>query len=333
VIAGYLCGTDLDQVQNYTAARASSAAADGSNNDRAIVEPRTSYVAADIRGPGRIAHMWFTIGTSAKEYLAKTRLKIYWDGEKSPSVDVPFGMFHAIDHGSIRPVRNAFISVEARPELNLNLQNPNVGGFNSYFAMPFGTGARIVLENGSDDVIRVFHQIDYQVWKSAPSPLRFQAAYRESAPEPFPGMDACAIPMKNPDGRDNHLILDTRGAGHLIGVVLSVDASGASWWEGDEVVWIDGAASPAISGTGTEDYFGGAWGFRQEYHAPNYGVSVLIKVPERKDWQAGKYTTYRFHEKDPIPFRKSLKMSIERGHNNCRRDSTYRSVAYWYQMR
>ena len=61
------------------------------------------------------------------------------------------------------------------------------------------------------------------------------------------------------------------------------------------------------------------------------GVSILEKVPERKDWQAGKSTVYRFHERDPIPFTRSIKMSIERGHNNHRRDSAYNSVAYWYQ--
>ncbi|MBI4902694.1 MAG: DUF2961 domain-containing protein [Acidobacteria bacterium] len=322
---------DLDQPQPYVAARASSYATDGSNNDRATVQPKSTHLVADIRGAGRIVHMWFTIGTNAKDYLSSTRLKIYWDGQKTPAVDVPFGLFHALDHGLVRPVSNAFLSVEARPALNHNLQNPNVGGFNSYFAMPYATGARIVLENGTSDVLRVYHQIDYQIWKSAPSPMRFQASYRESAAQPHPGQQACAFSTKNTDGRDNHVIIEARGIGHLVGVVLSVDASGAGWWEGDEMIWVDGAATPNIYGTGTEDYFGGAWGFRQEYASQSHGVSVLVKVPERPDWQAGKYTAYRMHDRDPIPFLRSLKMSIERGHNNCRRDSVYRSVAYWYQ--
>jgi hypothetical protein len=329
--ATFTQAADLDQLQPYVAARASSHATDGSNNDRTVMEPKSSRVAADLRGAGRIVHMWFTIGTAEANYLETTRLKIFWDGGKTAAVDVPFGLFHALGHSAIRPVRSAFISVESRPELNHNLQNPNVGGFNSYFAMPFGTGARVVIENTSDQVIRVYHQIDYQIWKAAPSVLRFHAGFRETNAEPFPGAKACGIEEKNPQGLGNHIICDVKGTGHLVGVVLSVDASGAGWWEGDEMIWVDGRAAPALHGTGTEDYFGGAWGFREEYSAPYHGVSVLLKVPGRQDWQAGKYTVYRFHEKDPVAFTSSLKMSIERGHNNCRRDSQYRSVAYWYQ--
>ena len=326
-----LRGADLDLPQPYRAARSSSFAKDGANGDRAILQPKSALAVADLKGAGRIVHMWFTIGTGEVNYLETTTLRIYWDGAATPAVDVPFGLFHALGHATIRPVRSALITVEARSELNQNLQNPNVGGFNSYFPMPFATGARVVIENTSDQPIRLYYQIDYQQWKAPPSPLRFHAALRESPPETFPGPSACAIDMKNPDGRDNHVINDTKGRGHLVGVVLSVDAQGAGWWEGDEMMWIDGELRPSIHGTGTEDYFGGAWGFRQEYNMPYHGVSVLVKAPGRPDWQAGRFTVYRFHERDPIPFTRSFRMSIERGHNNCRRDSTYRSVAFWYQ--
>jgi hypothetical protein len=147
----------------------------------------------------------------------------------------------------------------------------------------------------------------------------------------YPGLAAGRADAKNPAGIDNHAVLDVTGSGHFVGIVLSVDSLGAGWWEGDEMIWIDGEEKPRIHGTGTEDYFGGAWGFRQEYNMPFHGVTILERVPEREDWRAGKYTVYRFHIRDPIPFERSLKFSIERGHNNHRRDCTYSSVAYWYQ--
>jgi len=53
----------------------------------------------------------------------------------------------------------------------------------------------------------------------------------------------------------------------------------------------------------------------------DHGVSYLEKTPSRPDRQAGQFSVYRFHRRDPVPFR----------HNNHRRDSTYSSVAYWYQ--
>ena len=113
----------------------------------------------------------------------------------------------------------------------------------------------------------------------------------------------------------------------------SYDKGSRLFLEGDEMIWIDGEPSPSMAGTGTEDYFGGAWGFRQEYNMPFHGVSFLEKVPGRKDWQAGLYTVYRFHQPDPVAFTRSLRVSLERGHNNHRRDSAYSSVAYYYLAR
>ncbi len=307
----------IDQPQPYVAARASSAGPEGSNTDFARVPPRTAFTVADLAGAGRIVHMWFTMSTAEKNYLSTTRVKIFWDGAATPAVDVPFGDFHLLGHGAVRQISSAFVTVEARPELNHNIPNKNVGGFNSYFPMPYGKGARIVVENTSELPINsLYYQIDYQKWPQAPSPMRFHAVYRRSAPAQR--------------GAGPHVILEAKGRGHFVGVALSVDATAAGWWEGDETMWIDGERQPSIAGTGTEDYFGGAWGFRREYNTPYHGVAYLEKVPERKDWQAGRYSVYRFHAPDPVPFSRSIRVAIERGHNNQRSDSGYASVAFFY---
>ena len=94
----------------------------------------------------------------------------------------------------------------------------------------------------------------------------------------------------NADGADNHLVLDTAGSGHFLGMVLSADALRAGWWEGDDMFWIDGEALPSLYGTGTEDYFGGSWGFRKAYTYPDHGLSYLKKLAYRSAWQAGRYT-------------------------------------------
>lgn len=324
-----LGAAEIDQPQPYKAARASSAAPDGSNRDAARVEPKATHTVARLAGAGRIVHMWFTIATPEPDYLRTTRLRIYWDGADKPAVDAPFGEFHLLGHNRVRMVNTAYVTVEARPDLNHNLQNKNVGGFNSYFPMPYGKGARVDIVNGSEHpILSLYSQIDYQKWTAEPSPLRFHALHRATAPEPYPG-DAAAK-GNNTGWRDDHLILDAAGRGHFLGVSLSVDGAGAGWWEGDERIWVDGETQPSIAGTGTEDYFGGAWGFRREYNMPEHGVSFLEKVSGRKDWQAGLFTVYRFHPRDPVPFQKSFRMTIERGHNNHRRDSAYSSVAYYY---
>jgi hypothetical protein len=320
---------EIDQPQPYRAARVSSAEPGGANRDFATVEGKARFTVAEIQGAGRVVHMWFTLRPKDPDYLRKTRLQICWDGRAEPAVDVPFGDFYALGHGVVRQFHNAFMSIEARPSLNHNIADPNVASFNSYFPMPYAKGARIVIENTSDRPIdALYYQIDYQIWDSPPSPLRFHARYTQSPPETAdkpPGYP------KNPDGRLNHVALDVKGKGHFIGVVLSIDAVTGGWWEGDDMMWIDGEEQASIRGTGTEDYFGGAWGFRQEYHMPWHGVTTLLKVEGREDWRAGKFTVYRFHEKDPIPFNRSFRMSIERGHANDHRNCGYASVAYWYQ--
>ena len=329
IAAAVATAAEIDQPQSYRAARSASADVSGANHDFVSVEPHAGYTVADLHGAGRIVHMWFTMRPKDPNYLHSVRLQIFWDGSGQPAVDVPFGDFHALGHGSVRQFHNAFLSVEARPKLNHNLAEPNVGAFNSYFPMPYAQGAKVVIFNTSDKPIdALYYQIDYQAWNSPPSPLRFHARYHQSAPgasEPPAGYPV------NSDGQLNHLILDTQGKGHFIGVVLSIDAIAGGWWEGDDMTWIDGEAKASILGTGTEDYFGGAWGFRQEYAAPWHGVTVIERVEGRTDWRAGKFTVYRFHEKDPIAFTKSFRMSIERGHANDRRDCPFASVAYWYE--
>ena len=136
-----LAGQEIDQPQPYTAARMSSGARDGSNYDSVQVAPGGSYTVADIAGAGRIVHLWFTFATSEPDYLHTTRLKIYWDGASAAAVDVPIGDFHGLGHGTVRQFSSSFVEVEARPELNHNLANKNVAGFNSFPDALFQRGA------------------------------------------------------------------------------------------------------------------------------------------------------------------------------------------------
>ena len=109
---------------------------------------------------------------------------------------------------------------------------------------------------------------------------------------------------------------------------MSVDNRAGGWWgEGDDMVFIDGESFPgSLHGTGQEEYFGQAWGM-QNIQYPYFGTSLFNS--SHKDWE-GKWTMYRFHVVDPIPFLESIKVTFEHGHNNHRSDD-YSSTAYWYQ--
>src|SRR6266566_810516 len=83
---------------------------------------------------------------------------------------------------------------------------------------------------------------------------------------------------------------------------------------------------PCCNGTGSEDYFLGAFDFgRSSFSYRLFGAP--IKAEERA---GGRSSVYRFHLDSPIPFSKSLRATIEHGHANHRSDNYY-SVAYWYQ--
>jgi hypothetical protein len=91
------------------------------------------------------------------------------------------------------------------------------------------------------------------------------------------------------------------------------------------MIFVDGEKAPSLHGTGSEDYFSDAWGMREDENL-FYGCPL-----QEEDFQAGsKATVYRFHIPDPIPFTRSILVTIEHGHANDRADN-FSSVAYWYQ--
>ena len=129
-----------------------------------------------------------------------------------------------------------------------------------------------------------------------------------------------------PDGADNYVWFDAKGSGQYIGVTMSVLQNQDGWWgEGNDMFYIDGEATPSIAGTGTEDYFLGAWDFGTPFSYQLYGAPVV-----GKEEAGARSSVYRFHFDSPIPFSKSFRATIEHGHANHRSDNFY-SVAYWYQ--
>ncbi len=188
--------------------------------------------------------------------------------------------------------------------------------------MPFQKKAKITLTNESDRSATFYYYIDGEKKESLPDDtLYFHSRYRQEHPA-RPG---------------DYLLLETEGKGHYVGTVLSVLHTRLGWFgEGDDRFWIDGEKEPSIRGTGTEDYFGDAWGFR-EFSSPMNGVSLW-----EGNFPGDRGTAYRWHLTDPIPFSRSLKVAIEhRGSifaktglpkaNFEERPDWLSSVAYWYQ--
>jgi len=316
--------TALTRTHDYVQHRSSSYDRSGGNNDARTIEPGATLTLLDEGGPGVLTHMWFTIASPDEHHLKQLVLRIYWDGEAAPSVETPVGDFFGLGLGEYYLYQSAPLSVGADKALN------------SFFVMPYQKHARITITNdGAAKVDAFYFNIDYRACaKPLPTDtLYFHAQYRQATPahgwtnDWASNGDPKVNNRSNLSGEDNYVWLEARGHGHFAGVTMSILQNQDGWWgEGDDMFFIDGELLPSINGTGSEDYFLGAWGFGS--HSFAY---ALYGAPVKGSEQAGGRTSvYRFHLDSPIPFTKSLRATIEHGHANHRSDNFF-SVAYWYQ--
>jgi len=306
---------------NYQSLKQSSYDRTGGNGDRWPIAPGATQELFNSQGPGIITHIWFTIAADSPNHLKETVIRIYWDGNPKPSVEVPVGDFFGLNLGNYFVYQSAYLNCSS------------VKALNCYFAMPFRKSARITATNESDRKIGAFYSnIDYQLVPSLPDDIvYFHAQYRQATPNPAVKFPAGA-PKLNLDGKHNYVYAETHGRGHLMGITLGVLQNTDRWMgEGDDMIFIDDETKPVITGTGSEDYINGAWDFGgvkgATPFAHQYNGAPFIADAEKT---GGRYCLYRWHGDNPVTFTKYLKHTMEHGHANDRSDNFF-SVCYWYQ--
>jgi hypothetical protein len=296
---------------------------EASNYDNFRVQPGQTHVLLDAQGPGVITHIWMTfLGPEPQDWAKQGSanhqemlLRMFWDDNKRPAVEVPVGDFFANCFGRRSEVISLPVVVE------------DADSYNCYWHMPFRKSARIEIENQSDKVINLlYYNVDWIKKKRLPKDTPyFYAQYRQE------------YPAQN--GRD-YVVLDTQGKGHYVGTVLAVRTRSPSWFgEGDEKIYVDGESSASIWGTGTEDYFLSAWGLRTT-STPFFGVPCF----DQWGIVGGHTSAYRWHIQDPIVFNTGIKVTLEhfgwispdenpnyKATSWNEREDDYASVAFWYQ--
>ncbi|MCK5738820.1 DUF2961 domain-containing protein, partial [bacterium] len=171
-------------------------------------------------------------------------------------------------------------------------------------------------------LINIFaYQITYALQEVPEDAAYFHAQWRRSVTS-----------RENPQ----HILIDNiTGKGHYVGTFLAWTQLSNGWWgEGEIKFFMDGDAEfPTICGTGTEDYFGGAWGFEETFSTPFLGYPLWRK----EENEVPKHGLYRWHVLDPIRFEQKLKVTIQA--LGWWPDGKYQpltddiaSVAYWYQL-
>jgi len=266
----------------------------------------------DVEGCGVIRHIWVTLSPRRPEVMRNLILRMYWDGSEVPSVEVPLGDFFGMAHGRMVNLCSAYVS------------SPKGKGFNAWYPMPFGTHAKITIENDTADtpVGAFFFQIDYELRDSLPANTgRFHAQFRRQNPTVI---------------KEDYVVLDdVEGPGMFFGCVIGVRSLNPSWWgEGEMKFYMDGDTDyPTICGTGTEDYFLAAYGM-YEFQMPYHGCTLKLQNDFFKE---PLISMYRWHGPDPVYFKKSLKATIQQigwcKKGLFERSDDWCSTAFWYQLK
>jgi len=285
------------------------------------IEAGQTFTLAEMQGPGVVQHIWMTL----KGHNRFSILRIYWDGEQTPSVECPAGDFFAFGWDEFAQVSSLAVCV-----------NPG-SGYNCYWPMPFCKSCKITMTNISQAEMVVYYQVDYALTDVPTDAAYFHAQFRRTNPLPY---------------KQVYTIVDgIKGQGHYVGTYMAWQVNNNGWWgEGEVKFYMDGDAEfPTICGTGTEDYFGGSYCFKvnkenpkefmkgkyTEYTTPYAGLQIIR--PDGESRANTRYGLYRWHIPDPVRFEKDLKVTVQAlgWRNDIKKylplQDDISSVAYWYQ--
>lgn len=249
----------------------------------------STFELAAIDGPATITHIWLT---THRDNWRSLVLRAYWDGADEPAIEVPVGDFFGQGWCQFAQLSSAAIAA-----------NPH-GGFNSYWPMPFPHSARLTIENLRSETAIVYYQVTYEEGTELGDVGYLHAQFRRNNPLPT---------------GETHSVLDgVEGRGKYVGTYMAWAVNRPGWWgEGEIKFFLDGDDEfPTICGTGTEDYFGGAWNFDvpgqgyTAYSTPYLGLHQVIR-PDGLYHSQQRFGMYRWHLADPIHFETDLRISIQ----------------------
>ncbi|HRI80092.1 MAG TPA: DUF2961 domain-containing protein, partial [Cyclobacteriaceae bacterium] len=275
----------------------------------------------EINGRGEIQHSWLTPTGTWRFSI----LRMYWDDETTPSVEVPLGDFFGMGWGEYAHMSSLAVCV-----------NPG-SAFNSYWTMPFKKKCRITIENIHTEKVTIFYQVDYTLTEVPDDAAYFHAQFRRTNPVKY---------------KDVYTIVDKiKGKGHYVGTYMAWGVHNNGWWgEGEIKFYMDGDTDfPTINGTGTEDYFCGSYDFDTkkknaagvdvvdytEFSTPYSGLHQVIRGDSHYKVMQ-RFGMYRWHVVDPIRFEQDLRITIQdlgwrNGGTYLPQQSDISSVAFWYQ--
>ncbi len=246
-------------------------------------------------GAGCLTHMWFGGDWPGYE---KTRIRVYVDGEETPSIDMEMGLGHGYGFGAA-----------AAPWGSEKLgKTGHASGVYNAYKIPFGNGIRVTVQRAAD----------------SPDGAPFWWIIRGTK-----NLPVTLAGVRLPDGarlrlskRENYLakpleefsLCNVAGGGGLYQVTIAAESQrhtgdwkDISYLEAIVRAYANGAAQPLLLSSGLEDYFLGTYYFNRGLYAN--ALAGLTHL----DTEKGAFSAYRFHDDDPVFFRDGFRLTCRCG--------------------
>jgi hypothetical protein len=264
----------------------------GTMGKEAKLLPGQELTLLERGGAGTLTHLWF--GGSWPGW-GDTRVRVYVDGEKEPGIDMALFLGHGVGWGDdTAPWGTDRVGKTGRPS----------GVYDTY-RIPFGRGVKVTaaLAPGVRQpqtfwyIVRGLTNYPVRVGGIAlPPAARLRLHRREKV-----GLK----PLEEVE------VLHADGKGLLYAVTFAAESGNYNYLEACLRAFPDGRQEPLFLSSGTEDYFLGTYYFNAgAYHLPVAGLTHLD--PDRPG-SPYRFSAYRFHEDDPIPFRAGLRLVWRNG--------------------
>ncbi|MGB2796441.1 MAG: DUF2961 domain-containing protein [Phycisphaerae bacterium] len=248
--------------------------------------PGETKTALDLSGQGAITALRLKLEPWSKDAFFHTRLRITWDDQQTPAVDMPISSFFG---GGGDTIGTEDVSGKTLATLFFGF-DAKTGRCYTYWPMPYWSRAQVEIVNESRTAIS---RLEVEAVSASPQAL----GYRAGESGYFCARRTIDI---SPDKAPFSQAFKTRGRGKVVGLTMySVGYN----TDGDEFTYIDGSRTPQIHGDGTEDDHNQGWG------------GYAIQKPYWGGLVNGFQGAYRLYIVEPYIFDSSIDIRYE--HSNC----------------
>lgn len=209
-------------------------------------------------------------------------LKVYYDGDALPTINMPLSAFFNGDADTAYVTRYVSQPYAAK-------------AYGRYIEIPYTNGIKVVLENTVDSDNTLWWHIGYRT-KQPVLLGRYARLYGEYQTDTLTPLEWGEF-------------ADINGKGALYSVYMRMsEANDFNYMEGNVRIFVDGSLSPQLESSGCEDFVGNSFGWSLQ------ACSDYVGVPYKHlGGTPFEVSHYRMFIRDAVPFDTGLKLQWQNG--------------------